>query len=79
MNLLFHIVYAGHASGTHHKLALDALRHLNCMDADLWQRTIRRCGGSRLSHQLVKGLIKSLQRWDGRAVMAFEPHYAASS
>ena len=38
MNLLFHIVYAGHASGTHHKLALDALRHLNCMDADLWQR-----------------------------------------
>ena len=24
--------------GTHHKLALDALRHLKCMDADLWQR-----------------------------------------
>src|SRR5262245_35528418 len=38
MNLLFHIVYAGHASGTHHKLALDSLRHLKCMDADLWQR-----------------------------------------
>jgi len=38
MNLLFHIVYAGHASGTHHKLALDALQHLKCMDADLWQR-----------------------------------------
>jgi hypothetical protein len=38
MNLLFHIVYAGHASGTHHKLALDALRHLKCMDSDLWQR-----------------------------------------
>jgi hypothetical protein len=38
MNLLFHIVYAGHASGTHHKLALDSLRHLTCMDADLWQR-----------------------------------------
>ena len=39
MNLLFHIVYAlAHASGTHHKLALDALRHLKCMDADLWQR-----------------------------------------
>ena len=38
MNLLFHIVYAGHASGTHHKMALDALRHLKCMDADLWQR-----------------------------------------
>jgi predicted flap endonuclease-1-like 5' DNA nuclease len=38
MNLLFRIVYAAHASGTHHKLALDALRHLQCMDADLWQR-----------------------------------------
>jgi hypothetical protein len=37
MNLLFRIVYAAHASGTHHKLALDALRHLKVMDADLWQ------------------------------------------
>ena len=38
MNLLYRIVYAAHATGTHHKLALDALRHLKCMDADLWQR-----------------------------------------
>ena len=38
MNLLFRIVYAAHASGTHHKLALDALRHLEGMDVDLWQR-----------------------------------------
>ena len=38
MNLLFRIVYAAHASGTHHKLALDALRHLEVMDVDLWQR-----------------------------------------
>lgn len=38
MNLLFRVVYAAHANGTHHKLALDALRHLRCMDADLWQR-----------------------------------------
>jgi hypothetical protein len=38
MNLLFRIIYAAHASGTHHKLALDAVRHLHCMDADLWQR-----------------------------------------
>ena len=37
MNLLFRIVYAAHASGTHHKLALDALRHLKCVDADHWQ------------------------------------------
>ena len=38
MNLLFRIVYAAHASGTHHKLALDALRHLEGMDGDMWQR-----------------------------------------
>jgi Domain of unknown function (DUF4332) len=38
MHLLFHIVYGTHAKGTHHKLALDALRHLQCKDADDWQR-----------------------------------------
>ncbi len=38
MNLLYRIVRAAHASGTHHKLALDALQHLECMDADLWPR-----------------------------------------
>jgi hypothetical protein len=38
MHLLFHIVYAAHAKGTHHKLALDALRNLEGLDADLWQR-----------------------------------------
>ena len=38
MNLLFSIVYASHSKGTHHKLALDALRNLKCTDHDLWQR-----------------------------------------
>ncbi|MBX9590816.1 MAG: DUF4332 domain-containing protein [Hyphomonadaceae bacterium] len=38
MNLLFRIVYAAHAKGTHHKLALDALRNLKGLDSDLWQR-----------------------------------------
>ncbi|HEY7549374.1 MAG TPA: DUF4332 domain-containing protein [Hyphomicrobiaceae bacterium] len=38
MHLLFHIVYGAHANGTHHKLALDALRHLKGTDADYWQR-----------------------------------------
>ena len=38
MNLLFRIVYAAHANGTHHKLALDALRRLKTSDADRWQR-----------------------------------------
>ena len=38
MNLLFRIVYAAHANGTHHKLALDALRHLRSPNAERWQR-----------------------------------------
>jgi hypothetical protein len=38
MHLIFHVVRAGHATGTHHKLALDALRQLRCTDADYWQR-----------------------------------------
>ena len=40
MNLLFRVVYAAHATGTHHKLALDALRHLQCADAEAWQRLV---------------------------------------
>ena len=44
MNLLFRIVYATHANGTHHKLALDALRHLQNPDAHGWQRLfLRHC------------------------------------
>lgn len=38
MSALFRIVYAAHANGTHHKLALDALRHMRRSDADAWQR-----------------------------------------
>jgi hypothetical protein len=38
MSLLFRIVYAIHANGTHHKLALDALRHLKSEHAERWQR-----------------------------------------
>lgn len=38
MSLLFTIVYAAHANGTHHKLALDALRELRCPDAEAWRR-----------------------------------------
>ena len=37
MNLLFRVVYAAHANGTHHKLALDALRHLECADVKQWR------------------------------------------
>jgi hypothetical protein len=40
MNLLFRVVYAAHATGTHHKLALDALRYLQCADPEAWQRLI---------------------------------------
>lgn len=38
MSLLFSIVYAAHANGTHHKLALDALRTLPRADAEPWRR-----------------------------------------
>ncbi|HUS98054.1 MAG TPA: DUF4332 domain-containing protein [Hyphomicrobiaceae bacterium] len=38
MSLLFKIVYAAHANGTHHKLALDGLRGLECTDAEKWRR-----------------------------------------
>lgn len=38
MSLLFRIVYAAHATGTHHKLALDALHHLANPNAVRWQR-----------------------------------------
>jgi predicted flap endonuclease-1-like 5' DNA nuclease len=38
MSLLFRIVYAAHAKGTHHKLALDALNHLTVPEAESWQR-----------------------------------------
>jgi len=38
MSLLFRIVYAAHANGTHHKLALDALRRLTSPDAERWRR-----------------------------------------
>ena len=37
MNLLFKVVYAAHANGTHHKLALDALRYLECDQGDAWR------------------------------------------
>jgi predicted flap endonuclease-1-like 5' DNA nuclease len=42
MSLLFRIVYAIHANGTHHKLALDALRHLTCAHGERWQRLLLR-------------------------------------
>ncbi len=38
MSLLFRIVYAAHASGTHHKLALDGLRSLDGAQAEDWRR-----------------------------------------
>ena len=38
MSLLFRVIYAAHANGTHHKLALDALNRLTRADAEAWQR-----------------------------------------
>ena len=45
MNLLFRIVYATQAKGTHHKLALDALRHLGNKDAEAWARVFLKHAG----------------------------------
>lgn len=38
MSLILDIIYAAHARGTHHKLALDALEHLAGADAESWKR-----------------------------------------
>ncbi len=38
MSLLFRIIYAAHANGTHHKLALDSLCDLAGADATAWRR-----------------------------------------
>lgn len=38
MSLLYRIIYAAHANGTHHKLALDALLRLRHPQAEAWQR-----------------------------------------
>jgi len=38
MGLLYRIIYAAHAKGTHHKLALDALAHLEGPNAVGWRR-----------------------------------------
>jgi hypothetical protein len=35
---LFRVIYAVHAKGTHHKLALDGLRHVSGPHADAWRR-----------------------------------------
>ncbi len=38
MSLLFRLVYATHANGTHHKLALDALHTLSGDNAEAWRK-----------------------------------------
>lgn len=40
MSFLFRIVYAAHANGTHHKLALDALNRLEGSDAERWRNVM---------------------------------------
>ncbi len=40
MSLLFRVLYAAHARGTHHKLALDALELFEGPDAQQWQRLL---------------------------------------
>lgn len=38
MSLLFRVIFANECTSTHHKLALDALRHLRDEDAEAWRK-----------------------------------------
>lgn len=38
MNILFRLLYATHANGTHHKLAFDALRYLKAPGSEDWRK-----------------------------------------
>ena len=40
MSLLLKIIYASHARSTHHKLALDALKHLQSIDSERWTQVL---------------------------------------
>lgn len=48
MSLLFQVVFASAARSTHHKLALDALRHLRMPDAQAWMDVFLRYNASYL-------------------------------
>lgn len=48
MSLLFQVVFASAARSTHHKLALDALRHLRMPDAQSWMDVFLRYNASYL-------------------------------
>jgi len=45
MSLLFRIIYAAHANGTHHKLALDALTRIEHAQAEGWRRVFLKHAG----------------------------------
>ena len=38
MSLIFRVITAAHAKGTHHRLALDGIARLHGPQGDLWQR-----------------------------------------
>lgn len=40
MSLLFKVVFASHARGTHHKLVLDSLRQLRGPDVTHWEELL---------------------------------------
>ena len=42
MNLLFRVLFASGCRSTHHKLAMDALRHLRGEQAERWQKLFLR-------------------------------------
>jgi predicted flap endonuclease-1-like 5' DNA nuclease len=48
MNLLFRLIYATHCRSTHHKLALDALSHLESSEKEQWSRVLLKHHGQYL-------------------------------
>jgi predicted flap endonuclease-1-like 5' DNA nuclease len=80
MGLLYRIIYAAHAKGTHHKLALDALAHLTGPDASAWRRVFLKhaetyVAGSKAPDDVFKDFKNHVLHprdnfWGGAAVTA---------
>ena len=62
MSLLFRVVFANECTSTHHRLALDALRHLQDEDADVRDQQrlddVGRSGGSE-SNLLIAASVQA--------------------
>ncbi|WP_254508085.1 DUF4332 domain-containing protein [Anatilimnocola floriformis] len=87
MSLLFTVVFASGARSTHHKLALDALRHLRMADAQSWMDVFLRYNASYLDgakapdtqfKDFKNHVLHVRENYWGGAVAAAEKWYAKS-